>query len=745
MATHFLGLELATDQLRACILDEKQELVGVERVDFDTELSEYQTQGGIFTTPGEAYTTPVEMWVKALDILLAKLASSYKIKDIKAISGCAQQALVWWKSTPLPALSSLDPGLSLPAHFPAASFSLPQTPTSQDISSHPHALAIESTLGGADAMARRVGISAGGNASMLAAQMFRVREMWGKEVWVRTGRVQVASKFLESLVGGKWAGIGEAEACLSGMWNVQSGVWDEGVLDIVGGSREEGRRVRGWLGDVDVNGGGRKAGYVSRYLVDRYGFDPETILTPFTSDTLSTFISVCPSQSDAVLSFGPTDTLMARAHTYIPSPIYNIVPHPYQEPGDKKKYIVMLSSRNGDLSRALARDMYTKSWSAFDRLVAIVPPGGSIGLDDKLFSFWHLQPDTPPFTHSKGVHRFETGIKVNEFRDLRANPRCLVESQVMGMRVRWGRAVALGVFGEVKLPPKPPLPPGQVQLPSPIPFDLYQTSYPHLPSRILCTGAAANFPSIANLVCDVFGKPVYVCLSQIDSAQISPHRNAPARGFPGRAAVGVALVAKWVWGKENDNRTGSRAGSPYPPAVGTSSFEEDTRKVFARRWTESGGVWARTNVSSSAGGPQMQVPTIRNVLRSGTTLGTSIVMEEDEEEDNYFLNRGTNAYMYPNSPVPMISTPTTPTGTMALTPISALPIVYPPEMAALAPPSSSPSPSPSSASTTEQMPDLDLAQIGLARVADPDFDSFLGYASIVWEYVRLESIIVRGG
>lgn len=302
MAAHFLGLELATDQLRACILDEKQELVGVERVDFDTELSEYQTQGGIFTTPGEAYTTPVEMWVKALgmhqsilhqknhhqrkqivlftctDILLAKLASSYKIKDIKAISGCAQQALVWWKSTPLPALSSLDPGLPLPAHFPAASFSLPHTPTSQDNSSHPHALAIESTLGGADAMARRVGISAGGNASMLAAQMFRVREMWAKEVWVRTGRVQVASKFLESLVGGKWAGIGEAEACLSGMWNVQSGVWDEGVLDIVGGSREEGRRVRGWLGDVDVNGGGRKAGYVSRYLVDRYGFDPGILI-----------------------------------------------------------------------------------------------------------------------------------------------------------------------------------------------------------------------------------------------------------------------------------------------------------------------------------------------------------------------------------------------------------------------------------------------------------------------------------
>ena len=38
----FLGLELATDQLRACIVDENLELVGVEAVDFDTELSEYQ-------------------------------------------------------------------------------------------------------------------------------------------------------------------------------------------------------------------------------------------------------------------------------------------------------------------------------------------------------------------------------------------------------------------------------------------------------------------------------------------------------------------------------------------------------------------------------------------------------------------------------------------------------------------------------------------------------------------------------
>ena len=39
---HFLGIELATDQLRASVVDEQLDLVGVECVDFDTELPEFQ-------------------------------------------------------------------------------------------------------------------------------------------------------------------------------------------------------------------------------------------------------------------------------------------------------------------------------------------------------------------------------------------------------------------------------------------------------------------------------------------------------------------------------------------------------------------------------------------------------------------------------------------------------------------------------------------------------------------------------
>ncbi|TFK32961.1 hypothetical protein BDQ12DRAFT_716108 [Crucibulum laeve] len=79
-----LGIELVTDQLRASIVDESFELVGVESVNFDTELPEYHCMavsfiflalslppfpkliGRIFTTPGDTYTTLVETWIKGL-------------------------------------------------------------------------------------------------------------------------------------------------------------------------------------------------------------------------------------------------------------------------------------------------------------------------------------------------------------------------------------------------------------------------------------------------------------------------------------------------------------------------------------------------------------------------------------------------------------------------------------------------------------------------------------------------------
>lgn len=767
----FLGIELATDQLRATLVDDNLELMGVECVDFDTEVPEYQTQGGIFTTPGDAYTTPVDMWVKALDLLLEKLHRNHDLTRIRAIGGSAQHALVWWKANAVPNLSALDPRLNFSSQLTSQCFSIPNVPVAQDTSAHTHALAIEAVLGGPDHMAARVGTCA--QSSLIAAQLLRVREAW-PEVWARTGRVQVASAFLCSMMCGSWVGMNEPEACATGMWvhgtSSNPGHWDEGVLEIIGGNREEGRRIRTWLGDVDFSGGSRKIGMVSRYLVDRYRFDHDTIVTPFALDTLSSYLSLIPQPTDAVLQLGPMDYLMASAPNYAPSRLFNLYPHPAQDPSEKRRYVVALTSRNADVPRALVRDMYTKSWSAFDRLVDIVPPGGSIGLDDKLFSFWFLQADGFPFSHVKGIFRFETGIKVNEFRDLRANPRCLLESQFLSFRVRWSRILSSGIFGNavgrggaipnlsILNPSGTTSPPNNLGLT----FDPYD--YSTLPPRILATGAAANFPSVVNIIGDIFNAPVAIPTSQIDAAQVAPHRNAPAKGHPSRASIGGAYVARWVWGRE---RGGIRAGG---------AFEDDLRKVFSKRWTMTGGLALKTSVNavsqlstsavstpivgglptggSSRGGSGSSTP-YGHHPRSG--LGTTVVVEEEEEEIDIDVATGrlrsltTSAITSPlqtkNSSFNLLSnsalaasalngqTPSPFISSELLSPDPSTTTGGEPTVTTSAPLT------PVTVMTSTVESDL---QVGLGKVTDPDVDSFMSYAAIVPEYCRLESMLVKG-
>ncbi|KAI5118736.1 hypothetical protein M0805_000065 [Coniferiporia weirii] len=788
---HFLGIELATDQLRASVVDEQLDLVGVEAVDFDSELPEFQTHGGIFTTPGDAYTTPVEMWIKALDLLLQKLQQNFDLTRIKSIGGSAQHACVWWKSSmPAPLLRFNDPSRTIHEHLFGAGnpFSLPNTPVAQDTATLPQALALEHALGGPDKTAARLGTPA--HASLTAAHALRMRETQ-PEIWRRTGRITLASTLLCSLLLGTWAPTAESEACATGMWSHAQRAWDDAVLEIVAGSSafEHAGRLKMMLGDVDTQGGGRKAGHISSYFVDRYGFSPDAIVTPFMSDYLSTYLSLCPSPTDAVISFGPMDVMLTTAPHYLPNRLYTLFPHPAQEPNEKRRYIAMLMSRNGDVPRALVRDMYTKSWSAFDRLIAIVPPGGSIGLDDKLFSFWHLQAESFPFSHVKGIFRFETGVKVNEFRDLRANPRCLLESQILSFRIRYARMRASNLFfpanrnstNQQSLPIAGPI----------LSFDPYSPT--PLPRRIIATGAAANFPSVVNLLGDVFNAPIFIPGTQLDSAHaVAPtgpgnvgagpsaqfaaaHRNAPASGFPSRAALGGAYSARWVWGRE-------RAAGAAGAAV---AYEDEVRRLLARRWNATVGLRAKQGAGSGSHSP---APYLKHQRSAG--LGADVLVEEEEEEDEFDTGTGPGGSSsdvpsmgygmegYSSTPMPASTPPprvraatlsslgasTSTSSALSVSPIVSVGSGGGSALTALTSPdahSYNSGASPGAVTPTDggtgavpggitpltpvgALPTADAeSQLGWLKVAEPDVDAFMAYASIVPEFVRLEGLLIK--
>jgi xylulokinase len=210
-----------------------------------------------------------------------------------------------------------------------------------------------------------------------------------------------------------------------------------------------------------------------------------------------------------------------------------------------------------------------------------------------------------------------------------------------------------------------------------------------------------------------------------------------------------------VWGKE---RLGGTSGA----GRGLGAFEEEIRRLLGKRWVATGGVPLRTNTNT---GPPSAGTTPGSGANSGAStpfghhgsrsaLGNTVFVEEDEDDleemerggdasggrgdrfsnGNEFGGRlrshtvSTAADTIATSSVPeMLSTPfttpdldaspngtSTPTSTtMPLTPVVAMPTA-----------------------------DAE-AQIGLAKVAEPDVDAFMTYAAIVPEYCRLEGMLVK--
>ena len=363
----------------------------------------------------------------------------------------------------------------------------------------------------------------------------------------------------------------------------------------------------------------------------------------------------------------------------------------------------------------------------------------------------------------KGIFRFETGVKVNEFRDLRANPRCLLESQVLSFRIRWSRMLSTGVLGPnagrgraANASPSPVTqqkrsPTGSATYAG-LPFDPYD--YTPLPARVLSTGAAANFPSISNLVGDIFNAPVLVPTTQIDGAQVVPHRNAPPQGFPARAALGGAYIARWVWGKEKGT----------PAGTGRGGFEEEVRRLLAKRWAAAGGAPLRTSINApgasskapSAAGSGASTP-YGHGARSA--LGATILVEEDEDEQeemDKIVGLQSAAYgagsAFNESELSRLRTVT---GSTAGTTMSGSSLDGPstafttPDLGGTTPTGES-APDPAAQSTPASlvpvtaMPTSDAElQLGLAKVAEPDVDAFMSYAAIVPEYCRLEGLLIK--
>ncbi|KAG8902474.1 hypothetical protein FRB99_004446 [Tulasnella sp. 403] len=154
-----LGLDLSTQQLKASIIDEHENLIIEKAVHFDSDLPHHGTENGAIPGDREGeMTCPVVVWLESVDVLMEKLqAGGVDFGRIIAISGAAQQhGSVYWNEEGVALLPKLDSSQTLADQLERG-FSLPRAPLWQDSSTTAECRALEEAVGGPQALSDRTG------------------------------------------------------------------------------------------------------------------------------------------------------------------------------------------------------------------------------------------------------------------------------------------------------------------------------------------------------------------------------------------------------------------------------------------------------------------------------------------------------------------------------------------------------------------------------------------------------------
>ncbi|KAF9071547.1 hypothetical protein BDP27DRAFT_1321930 [Rhodocollybia butyracea] len=456
----FLGLDLSTQQLKAVLIREDCSIVHESSVRFDQDLP----------TEGEV-TSPVAMWLDAFELLAERMnQAGVNFNSIAAISGAGQQhGSVFWSHQGEEALASLDPTQTLTSQLFPKAFSLPHAPIWQDSSTTAECREIEEAIGGPQILADISGSRA--YERFTGTQIARIRKV-NPEAYEATSRISLVSSFMPSVFLGHIAPIEISDASGMNLMDVITCQWDDRLLDICGGSE-----LRSKLGPEPVSGG-TSLGKISPYWTNRWGFNPNCIIAPFTGDNPATVVAFSVP-GDALLSLGTSTTFLLSIPPADTPPkrftTSHLLSHPTTAPDAQ---IAMLCYKNGALAREQVRDRYADhDWSKYNTLVE----GESAGCDGYMGFYFPLPEIIPPGLNGEFYFRTsdcDSPVQIDETNVPRScQPRMILESQFLSIRSR---------IAAILPPNSPPL------------------------QRLVVTGGSSANQTIRQLAADLFNMRVYV-------------------------------------------------------------------------------------------------------------------------------------------------------------------------------------------------------------------------------------------
>ncbi len=452
----YLGLDSSTQGLKASVIDDDLKLVYEKAINFDKDLPQFNTKGGAHQhEDGLTVTAPAIMWVAAVDLLFSQMKDDdAPLAEIVAISGSGQQhGSVWLKPGTADVLAGLDASQSLEAQLGQV-FSVADSPIWMDFSTTAQCQALETALGGAQAVAELTGSRA--YERFTGNQIAKIEQQQAA-AYAGTERIALVSSFLPSLLVGGYAPIDASDGSGMNLMDIRSRDWAPEALDATAPN------LKAKLGPVVSSH--EVAGSLSPYFAERFGFDPDCTVIAFSGDNPNSLAGLrLEHTGDIAISLGTSDTVFGSLAEPRPSAEEG---HIFVSPVQPDAFMGMIVFKNGSLTREMIRDTCADgSWKTYDDMLGKTAPGngGRIG-------FYINEPEITPTIVTPGTFCFDGDGNPTDFTP-EESCRAIYEAQFLSMKLHAGN---IGIE----------------------------------PQRILATGGASVDKGLIQIMSNVFGVAVY--------------------------------------------------------------------------------------------------------------------------------------------------------------------------------------------------------------------------------------------